>query len=109
MTFYFLKIGWGIEYEQRESFLQCQMCAKNYCQFRHCSDTSANSIFCKNISDESKGPTTSKETFSASPGMSNHSTSDEIIALTFTAGYYDTDQLPPKNDTQQMSSNIVFI
>lgn len=84
------------------------MCGKNDCKFRRCSDKINSSIFCKNISDESKGETTSKETVSASTLMSIFSTSDEILALTSTAGYYDTDQLPSTNDTQQMSSNFIL-
>lgn len=100
--------GWEIEYEQRESFLQCQVCGKIECKFRRCSDMINSSIFCKNIPDESKGETTSKETVSASTLMSNHSTSGEILAFTSTAGYYDTDQLPSTNDTQQMSSSFIL-
>lgn len=68
-----------MEYKQRESFLQCQVCGKNDCKFRRCSDIIDSSIFCKNISDESKDETTSKETFSASTLMSIHSTSGKYL------------------------------
>lgn len=84
------------------------MCERNDCQFKRCYDLSASSIFCKNISDEFQGQTTSRETVTASTFMSHHSTSDEILALTSTAGSYDTDQLPSTNDTQQMSSNFIL-
>lgn len=55
---------------------------KKLLQYISCSDIINSSIFCKkkNISDESKGETTSKETVSASTFMSNRSTSDEILA-----------------------------
>lgn len=65
--------GWKITKEQRETFLECQMCERNACHFRGCSNFSASYIFCKNISDRFQGKTTSTL-------MSNHSTSDVILA-----------------------------
>lgn len=65
--------GWKINEEQKETFLDCQMCERNACHFRGCSNLSASYIFCKNISDRFQGKTTSTL-------MSNHSTSDVILA-----------------------------
>lgn len=65
--------GWEVNEEQRETFLECQMCERNACHFRDCLDLSASYIFCKNISDRFQGKTTSTL-------MSNHSTTDVSLA-----------------------------
>lgn len=65
--------GWEMKEELRETFLECQMCERNVCQFRRCSDLLASSIFCKNTSARFQGKTTSTL-------MSNYLTSDVILA-----------------------------
>lgn len=65
--------GWKINEEQRETFLECQMCERNACHFRDCLNLSASYIFCKNVSDRFQGKTTSTL-------MSNHSTTDVSLA-----------------------------
>lgn len=94
--------GWTISEEQRETFLECQMCERNACQFRSCSNLSASSIFCKNISDRFQGKTTSTL-------MSNHSTSDVMFASRSTTGNYDQHQLPTTNDRLQNSGNYILL
>lgn len=107
----FLIKGWEINEEQMGTFLECEVCERNDCQFMHCSDSLFGSIFCKSISNTSQDQitehfTTSQESFSASTLLSNHSTSDEFFVSTSTAGNYDTGQSQSTNDTQQMSSNL---
>lgn len=100
--------GWGVNEEQTEAFLECQMCVMNNCQFRKCSELSAN-IFCNNNTDEFEGITTSKEHLSASTCMSIHSTLQDVFVSTTTARYYDIDQSPSTNYTERMSSNFVLL
>lgn len=94
--------GWEINEEQRETFLDCQMCERNVCQFRSCFDFIASSIFCKDISDRFQGETTSTL-------MSNHSTSDVMFALRSTTGNHDQHQLPTTNDRLQTSGNYILL
>lgn len=39
--------GWGIYEEEHDTFLKCQMCTNNECNFKNCLDSSFGSIFCK--------------------------------------------------------------
>lgn len=94
--------GYAINEEQRETFLECQMCERNACQFRSCFDLLASSIFCKDISDRFQGETTSTL-------MSNHSTSDVMFALRSTTGNHDQHQLPTTNDRLQKSGNYISL
>lgn len=70
------------------------------------------SIYCKSITDTSHSQITesiktSQGEFSASTFMSNHFTSREVVVSNSTTEYYDSDQSPSTNYTQQMSSNFV--
>lgn len=81
------------------------MCEKNVCQFRNCSDLSASSIFCKNISDTFKSKTTTTTIL-----MSNQTTSDVMFAMSrSTTGNYDQHQLPSTNESVQKSGNYVLL
>lgn len=97
---YFVYKGWEINEEQRETFLECQMCERDACRFRGCSNLSASYIFCKNISDKFQGKTTSTLT-------SNHSTLVVILASRSTPGNYDQDLVPLTNDNLQKSGNYI--
>lgn len=104
--------GWAIKEDQRGTFLDCQMCTETDCWFRPCSDFLNSSIYCKSITDTSHSQITesiktSQGEFSASTFMSNHFTSREVVVSNSTTEYYDSDQSPSTNDTQQMSSNFV--
>lgn len=80
------------------------MCERNACQFRSCSDLSASSIFCKNISDTFKSKTTTTIL------MSNQTTSDVMFAMSrSTTGNYDQHQLPSTNESVQKSGNYVLL
>lgn len=92
--------GREINEEQRETFLECQVCERNTCRFRSCFDLLASPIFCKDISDRFQGETTSTL-------MSNHSTSDVMFALRSTTGNHDQHQLPTTNDRLQKSGNYI--
>lgn len=94
--------GWEMKEELRETFLECQMCERNVCQFRKCSDLLASSIFCINTSARFKGK-------KASTLMSNHSTSDVIFASTSTTGNDDQDISPSINDRFQKSGNYILL
>lgn len=94
--------GWEMKEELRETFLECQMCERNVCQFRRCSDLLASSIFCKNTSARFQGKTTSTL-------MSNYSTSDVIFASTSTTGNDDQEILPSTNDRFQKSGNYILL
>lgn len=43
----FLLKGCGIYEEEHDTFLKCQMCTNNECNFKNCLDSSFGSIFCK--------------------------------------------------------------
>lgn len=101
-------IGREVTEEEREAFLECQICEMNECQFRSCFESSASSIFCNNNSDEFQGITTSKRTVSASTFMSLHSTLEDVFVSTTTTRYYNTDKSPSTNGMQQMSSNFYY-
>lgn len=95
--------------EQKGTFLECQMCTNNECQFRRCSDPLRGSIFCRSLSQSQRPEifTTSQESFSSSTCMLNHLTS-ELFAANSTTGSCDKDQLPSTSNTLQMSSNFVL-
>lgn len=99
--------GLGIKEEQIESFLECQVCGRNGCQFRDCFDLVASSIFCKTISDSSQGKTTSQIPFSSSILMLNHSTSKDLFASRSTTENYDKVQLQSTNDGVQKAGNYI--
>lgn len=105
---FILIIGRKVTKEEKEAFLECQICEMNECQFRSCFESSASSIFCNNHSDEFQGITTSKRTVSASKFMSLHSTLEDVFVSTTTTRYYNTDKSPSNNDMQQMSSNFYY-
>lgn len=76
--------------EQRETFLECQMCKNNDCLFRRCSDLLRGSIFCQNISNTSQNQITEHLTslqggFSASTLIPN--------SLKSTTGNHEKDML----------------
>lgn len=95
------------------TFLECQMCERNNCEFIPCSNLLSGSIFCKSISVTSQSQitehlTTLHGSFSASTLLSNHPTSEELVVSTSTTKNYHTDQLASTNDTQQMPSNLIL-
>lgn len=68
----FLIKGWEINEEQMGTFLECEVCERNDCQFKHCSDSLFGFIFCTSISNTSQDQitehfTTSQESFLLQP------------------------------------------
>lgn len=98
--------GNKIQEKEKGTFQECQYCEKKDCFFRDCRDLLNSSIFCQ--SQVTANIITSQESFSASTLTSIHSTSDELFALSSTTEYYDSNQSPSSNDTQEMSSNFVL-
>lgn len=93
---FFLSKGWEVKEEQRETFLECQMCTNKDCLFRRCSDLLNGSIYCQSIWDTSQGQitkhlTTSQGVFSASTFISNSSASQKLFVSTSTTGNNDKD------------------
>lgn len=84
-------LGLEIKEEQRETFVECQMCAENNCSFRRCTDLLASSIYCESISD-------------TSTSILNHSTSKELLfGSSSTSANLDEDKITSSNDTLQIS------
>lgn len=103
----FLIKGWDINEEEREHFLECQLCTNNECSFKSCYDLAASSIFCETTSDTSQRQETGNVTrvHGNLNVLSNHLTAKELLALHFTIKNCDEAQLPSVKDTQQKSSN----
>lgn len=87
----FLFKGRGIYEEEHDTFLKCQMCTNNECNFTNCLDSSFGSIFCKSKATTSQRQTTAILT-----------TSDEKTTIN------DKDRLASINGTLQTSSNYIL-
>lgn len=89
----FLTKGWEIKEDKRETFLKCQMCTIQKCQFRGCSDSFHGSIFCKSIPDNS------------TVQITENLTTLQLFAPPSTTEKYDEDLLALTHDTLQISGN----
>lgn len=97
--------------EEREPFLECQLCTNKECCFKSCYDLAASSIFCETTSDTSQRQETGNVTrlHGSLNILSNHLTAKELLSPHFTIKKCDEAPLPSVKDTQQKSSNYWYI
>lgn len=107
----FLIKGWDINEEEREHFMECQLCTNNECCFKSCYDLAASSIFCESTSDTSQRQETGNVTrlHGNLNDLSNHLIAKELLARNLTIENCDEPQLPSVDNTQQKSSNYKYI